>query len=63
MDPIVAVRPDESVRRDPAQAPDRAQIRETIMGRARDLSATWRAAWREAWREQEPTGQAPGRRA
>ncbi len=27
---------------------------EAIRGRARDLSATWRAAWRQTWQEPEP---------
>jgi hypothetical protein len=63
MEPVVAARPGESVRREPEQAPDRTEIREAIMGRARDLSATWRAAWRESWKEQEPGVDARGRRA
>jgi hypothetical protein len=29
--------------------PDRAQLREAIQGRARDLSNSWRNAWRQNW--------------
>jgi hypothetical protein len=63
MEPVVAVRPGESVRREAERVPDRAEIREAIRARARDLSATWRAAWRESWMEQGPAADSCARRA
>jgi hypothetical protein len=63
MDPIVAAHPGEPVSRDSERAPDRAEIREAILGRARNLSATWRAAWREAWNEEKPLKATRGRHA
>jgi hypothetical protein len=54
MEPIPAARCGEAACHEQDGAPDRAQILEAIRGRARDLSATWRAAWRQTWQEPEP---------
>lgn len=63
MKPVVAARPGETVRCEPDRTPERAEIREAILGRARDLSAGWRAAWREAWTEETPAERPLARRA
>jgi hypothetical protein len=54
MKSTVAARPADPVRREETRAPDRAQLREAIYGRARDLSSNWRDAWREAWKDEDP---------
>jgi hypothetical protein len=54
MEPIPAAHCGEAACLEQEGSPDRAQILEAIRGRARDLSATWRAAWRQTWQEPEP---------
>jgi hypothetical protein len=49
MEPSPSGRAGEAVFAKRDGVPDRAQLREAIQGRARDLSNAWRDAWRQNW--------------